>query len=158
VGTRPTSTRIDPSVSTCDRADLRGAGAVRTRSRTFLIPRAALPDRFGLTEAYGVFGSSRSAGAFLSVVRGDLATCGKRDVSTDVGTERRSSRPGVDASQWLLTTTVSPTEKVQFRIGFVRVGRSVAQLRFAPTPGADLPESVFASLLARTADRLRELR
>jgi hypothetical protein len=156
-GTRPTPTQTDPSVSTCDRADLRAAGAVRTRSRTYLVPGAGLPDRFGLAEAYGVFRSSKAAGGFLSSVRTDLATCAKRDASTEVSRERRSTPPRADASQWLLTTKVSSTRTVRFRVGFVRVGRSVAQLRFAPTPGADVSESVFASLLDRAGDRLREL-
>ncbi|HET9829362.1 MAG TPA: hypothetical protein VFQ11_12710 [Nocardioidaceae bacterium] len=157
VGTRPAPTQTDPSVSTCDRADLRAAGAIRTRSRTYLVPGAGLPDRFGLAEAYGVFRSSKAAGGFLSSVRTDLATCAKRDASTEVGRERRSTSARADASQWLLTTKVSSTRKVRFRVGFVRVGRSVAQLRFAPTPGADVSESVFASLLDRAGDRLREL-
>lgn len=90
-------------------------------------------------------------------MRTDLATCAKRDASTEVGRERRSTSARADASQWLLTTKVSSTRKVRFRVGFVRVGRSVAQLRFAPTPGADVSESVFASLLDRAGDRLREL-
>jgi hypothetical protein len=78
-------------------------------------------------------------------------------MTTEVGPERRRATPRADVSQRLLTTTVSASEKVLSRVGFVRAGRSVAQLTFAPTPGADLSEQVFGSLLTRAGDRLREL-
>lgn len=159
VGTRPAPTRSYPSVTACDRADFRGAGAVRTRTRTYLIPQARLPARFGLSQTYGTFRSAKAAKGFLAARRADLAGCDTRDEATEVGAERRTTRssPQVDLSQWLLTTTVSPEQRVLFRIGFVRVGRSVAQLTFAPTPGTDMGEARFGSLLVRAGDRLREL-
>jgi hypothetical protein len=52
---------------------------------------------------------------------------------------------------------VSSSQKVPFRVGYVRAGRSVAELTFTPTPGADLAGGVFGSLLTRAGDRLREL-
>ncbi len=157
VGTRTAraAPSADPSVDRCGDEDFSDASAVRTR--TYLIPQAALPDRFGLTETYGTFGSTTGAARFLSVARGDLAGCERRDVTTDVGPERRSDLRGVDASQWLLQTTVSSREKVPFRVGYVRAGRSVARLTFTPTPGADLSERVFGALLTRAGERLREL-
>lgn len=159
VGTRtaPAGASSDPSVTRCGSADFRGAGALRSRSRTYLVPQSTLPARFGLTETYGTFASTTRAARFLSTMRADLAGCEERDVTTDVGRERRSHTARLDASQWLLTTTVSSSEKVPLRVGYVRAGRSVAQLTFTPTPGADLSEDVFGSLLARAGDRLREL-
>ena len=59
VGTEPARRRRNPSATTCDRADFAKAGATRTRTRTFLIPEAPLPARFGLSETYGRF---RTAG------------------------------------------------------------------------------------------------
>ena len=46
---------------------------------------------------------------------------------------------------------------MRFRLGFVRVGRTVAQLTFAPSERDDMTETSFHSLLVRTGDRLREL-
>ena len=46
---------------------------------------------------------------------------------------------------------------MRFRVGFVRVGRTVAQVTFAPAPADDMSESGFRSLLVRSGDRLREL-
>ena len=157
VGTRPTRPRRNPSATTCDRADF--AGATRVRARTYLIPRASLPARFGLSETYGVFRTPRAAAAFLAKVRGTVAGCAKRDLATEVGAEQRTARrsPQLDQSHWDLTTKVSAREKVRFHLGFVRVGDKVAQLTFSPTPGDDMPENSFGALLTRAGDRLREL-
>jgi hypothetical protein len=156
VGTRPARPSTSSPVP-CAGTDFRSAGAVRSRTRTYLIPQTALPDRFGLTETYGTFGSGRAAARFLATARDRLVGCAQRDVTTELGAERRRTAPRTELHQWLLTTTVSPSEKVRFRVGLVRVGRSVAQLTFAPTPGADLSDRAFGSLLSRAGDRLREL-
>jgi hypothetical protein len=132
---------------------------VRTRTRTYLIPGSGLPVRFGLSESYGRFRSPKAASRFLSDMRAALAGCERRDLSTEVSAEQRRSRtsPQADLSQWLLTTTVSPDQKVRLRIGLVRVGTYVAQVTLSPTPGADMTSGDFGWLLARAGDRLREL-
>jgi hypothetical protein len=159
VGTRPAPVTTGRASPTCDRAVFRGP-AVRAGTATYLVPRAALPTRFGLTETYGVFRTPRAAAGFLAGVRRSVAGCEDRDPATQVGPERRRSRataPPLDASAWDLATRVSEQETVRFRVGFVRVGRSVAQLSFTPAPGADLAPAAFDALLVRAADRLREL-
>ena len=77
--------RSQPS-QTCDRASFVRAGADETRSRTFVIPQAKLPARFGLTETYGRFDSVRQARKFLGEVRSRLAAL-------------RGPRPGDDGDQ-----------------------------------------------------------
>ena len=61
------------------------------------------------------------------------------------------------SAEWDLATQVSERETVRFRVGFVRLGRSVAQLTFTPAPGADLTPTGFDALLVRAGDRLRQL-
>ena len=159
VGTEPGPPGSNPSATTCDRADFAKAGATRTRTRTYLIPQASLPARFGLSETYGVFRSTAAAGRFLSDVRGMVGRCEKRDLATKVSgthTERRKS-PQLDLSSWDLQTEVNDKQKVRFRLGFVRVGRTVAQLTFAPSPADDMTATSFHALLVRSGDRLREL-
>lgn len=159
VGTEPRSARVNPSATTCDRANFARAGATRTRTRTYLIPETSLPARFGLSETYGVFPSARVAERFLSDLRGMVGRCEKRDLATQVSgarTERRKARP-LDLSSWDLSTKVNNQQKVRFRLGFVRVGRTVAQLTFAPSPADDMTATSFRSLLVRSGDRLREL-
>ena len=159
VGTRPAPARVNPSATTCDRANFVKAGATRTRTRTYLIPEASLPARFGLSETYGVFRSTRAASRFLSDIRGMVGRCEKRDLATKVSgasTERRAS-PQLDLSSWGLQSEVNDKQKVRFRLGFVRVGRTVAQLTFAPSPADDMTSTSFHALLVRSGDRLREL-
>jgi DNA-directed RNA polymerase specialized sigma24 family protein len=159
VGTEPAPARVNPSATTCDRANFAGAGATTTRTRTYLIPEASLPARFGLSETYGVFRSTRAASRFLSDIRGMVGRCEKRDLATQVSgahTERRRS-PALDLSSWDLQTEVNDKQKVRFRLGFVRVGRTVAQLTFAPAPSDDVTATTFRALLVRAGDRLREL-
>jgi len=160
VGTTPTAARANPSATTCDRANFVAGGATRTRTRTYLIPQAKLPTRFGLSETYGVFGSSRAAARFLAGVRTEVAGCEKRDLSTTVSNAHTEEhrRPALDLSSWDLATDVSQHRKVGFRLGFVRVGDTVAEVTFAPTRSNDMTAAAFHMLLVRTADRLRELR
>jgi hypothetical protein len=157
VGTTPTAARTNPSATTCDRADFARSGAVRTRTRTYLIPGARVPDRFGLSETYGVFRSPTAASRFLSGVRASVAGCQKRDLATRVGSEHRQTSAGLDRSSWQLRTEVTDSTTVRFRVGFVRVGRTVAQLTFAPSSRDDISDPRFESLLVRAGDRLREL-
>ena len=157
VGTDPAPARVNPSATTCDRANFAEAGAARTRTRTYLIPQARLPARFGLSETYGVFRSTKAAARFLSDVRGTVGRCEKRDLATKVSAEHREHTSVRDMSTWDLRTEVSKDRVVTFRLGFVRVGRTVAQLTFAPSPSDDMTGSGFHALVVRAGDRLREL-
>ena len=135
----------------------KSAGLVRTR--TYLIPEASLPTRFGLSETYGRFRTPAAAGRFLTDVRRSVARCEDRDLATQVSGERRETvkSPQLDLSSWDLQTEISDKQKVRFRLGFVRVGNTVAQLTFAPAPSDDMTATGFHSLLVRSGDRLREL-
>jgi hypothetical protein len=149
--------RPNPSATTCDRA--RFSGVDRSRAWTYLIPGANLPTRFGLSETYGVFPDARRAQRFLEQVRASVARCEDRDLATTVtdsagGTVARS---GARWSTWHLETEVSERRAVRFRVGFVRMGRAVAQLTFVSAPRDDIRGSDFRALTVRAGDRLREL-
>ena len=159
VGTNPANTRANPSATTCDRANFTKQGSTRTRTRTYLIPQARLPARFGLSETYGMFPSTTRARKFMSVVRDKVAGCEDRDLATqvyDASSRKPTDRP-LQLSSWNLETEISEKETVRFRVGFVRVGRMVAQLTFAPSQAHDISQRAFDSLLVRAGDRLREL-
>ena len=157
VGTKPVRTTRNPAATTCDRASFAHTGAAQRRSRTFLVPQADVPARFGLTETYGRFRTPRAAARFLADVRGHVAGCEKRDLATSVDSAARHRTGRTDRSTWTLTTEVSKTEKVRFRVGFVQVGRRVAQLTFAPTSSDDMTDRSFDALLVRAGERLRQL-
>lgn len=155
VGTRTVRFRGDRPTTSCERAEFFASGAVRARTRTYLIPTASLPAVFGLTTTYATFRAAKGAVRFLARVRASVAGCEKRDLATQVGAERRPR--GADASAWDLTTEVSPDRELRFRLGFVRVGRHVAQLTFTSSGTDDMSRAAFDALLLRAGDRLREL-
>ncbi len=152
--------RQNPSATTCDRADFAKAGATRTRTRTYLIPEASLPARFGLSETYGRFRTPAAASRFLADVRRSVARCEDRDLATQVSGERREHAP-VAAARPVQLGPRAPRSATSRRCasgsGFVRVGDTVAQLTFAPAPSDDMTATGFHSLLVRSGDRLREL-
>ncbi|MGZ4493379.1 MAG: hypothetical protein ACXVWU_01640 [Nocardioides sp.] len=157
VATQPVPVRKNPSATTCDRADFGRGGASSTVARTYLIPQASLPARFGLSETYGEFRSTATAARFLAGVRRSVAGCEHRDLATKVVSSTSDRTRSGDMSVYTLETEISSSEKVRFRVGFVRVGTRVAQLTFAPSPHDDMSDQHFHDLVARAGDRLLEL-
>ena len=156
-GTSPAPGRPNPAATTCDRAAFGPAGAQRTRTRTFLVPGARLPDRFGLTETYGSFRRPRAAVSFLRTVRERVAGCEDRDLATEVLAPDDIRRRDMEGTAWRLRTELSEERDVVFDVGFVRRGRHVAQVTFVPAGRADLRAGDFRGLLVRAGQRLGEL-
>jgi len=154
VGTTPRVPRDNPAATTCDQADFTRAGAVRARTRTFLVPEADLPTRFGLSETYGLFGSVDAARAFMATMQHRVDRCQSRHLATTV-------HPGLHAgdrvSSWRLDTAVTARRTVTFRLGFVRSGAAVAEVTFSPVGEDDISAARFRDLVARAGQRLREL-
>jgi hypothetical protein len=157
VGTEAEPTRGNPASTSCDRARFRRAGAERTRTRTFLVPEARLPDRFGLTETYGTFPSRREAARFMRTIRDRFATCEDRDLATEVLASGSLRTDGMDGSIWRLRTELSESREVYYDVGFVRRGNTVAQLTFVPAERAELPTGAFRALVVRAGQRLAQL-
>jgi DNA-directed RNA polymerase specialized sigma24 family protein len=158
VGTKVPS-RPNPSVTTCDRAAFRPAGARRAKAWTYVIPEAKVPARFGLSETVGEFGSKRRAERFMSDVRSRFARCEDRDLATDVifADRGRVPRSRTFWSTWTFVTEVNERMSVRFRVGFVRKGDKVAQLTFVSSPRDDIRPVHFRDLVVRAGDRLGEL-
>jgi hypothetical protein len=156
-GTQPAIPHSNPGATTCDDASFASSGAGQRRSRTYLVPQAHLPARFGLTETYGRFGSKKAASHFLADVRSHVADCEKRDLAAKVAASRTWHAKGADLSRWDLTLAVSDHDNVRMRVAFVRVGDRVAQLTFVPTDHGDIAPAAFDALVVRAGQRLREL-
>jgi DNA-directed RNA polymerase specialized sigma24 family protein len=157
VGTAPAPAGKNPAATSCDRADFRKAGASGSRTRTFLVPEAKLPDRFGLTETYGTFKSAKSASKFMRTIRGRFAKCEDRDLATEIVAAGAADAGRLDGSTWRLHTELSASRLVVYDVGFVRRGASVAQLTLVPAGKADLSTPAFRALLLRAGQRLAEL-
>ena len=149
----------NPSRTTCDQAEFIRSGAVDSRARVYLIPQANVPDRFGLSETYGAFKKGKQAVRFLEGVRARVAKCEDRDLATTVTDAGRGKveRSGAVWSTWNLRTEVSERKVIHFRVGFVRVGRHVADLLFVSAPDDDMTTAHFRELVVRAGDRLLEL-
>jgi DNA-directed RNA polymerase specialized sigma24 family protein len=157
VGTNPAPAAQNPARTSCDRAEFRQSGAVRARTRTFLVPEANLPDHFGLTETYGAFRTEKAAKRFMDTVRKRFAGCEDRDLATSVMAPSLLREGRLDGSTWRLRTELSENRDVRFDVGFVRRGNAVAQLLFVPTERADLRPGAFRRLVIRAGQRLEEL-
>lgn len=159
VGTRPGPARPNLAATTCDRADFVRSGARGARQRTFLIPQAQLPRRFGITETYGSFGSSRRASAFVTTIARAMATCEHRDLGATVSRHAMQVHgPGGSSYElWRLDSEIAPHQSVGFWMGVARVGGYVAQVNLTPAGPLDVDPATFESLVGRARDRLFEL-
>ncbi|HET9500425.1 MAG TPA: hypothetical protein VFO98_09205 [Marmoricola sp.] len=160
VGTDPAPTRGAIAATTCDRTDFTRAGALKTRSRTFLIPRSKLPARFGMTETVGEFASVAKARAFLHGIEREMSTCSRTSLASKVTVSHVVPRAwrGSEYALWRLENQVNNQEHtVGFWMGAARVGRHVMQVTFTPAPQADVDEQSFRALVTRARDRLYEL-
>lgn len=157
VGTSPATATKNLAATSCDHADFRKEGAVRNRTRTFLVPEARLPDRFGLTETYGTFKSPKAAAVFLRGIRKRFARCEDRDLATKVVSAHSIREGRLDGSTWRLNTELSQHTVVVFEVGFVRRGATVAQVTLVPAGEADLAPGAFGDLVVRAGQRLGEL-
>jgi hypothetical protein len=159
-GTTPRPARDNPAATTCDDADFIEAGATLARTRTFLIPGAHLPSRFGLSETYGVFGSAATARRFMALMTRRVDRCEVRNLATTVHPGPAAARHAASVAglrTWRLDTAVTARRTVSFRLGFVRVGNAVAEVTFSPAGGNDIPAGPFRDLLLRAGERLRGL-
>ena len=160
-GSGPKPIRALPNVAatTCDKAGFARAGAPGAATRTFLIPQAKLPDRFGITETYGRFTSPRKAHALVDYVSKQMASCEKRDLGASVSSEVVEAKGfrGSEYALWRLDSEINDSTSVGFWMGVVRVGRLVAQVNFTPAGDNDIDVATFQALITRARDRLFEL-
>ncbi len=158
MGTRAGPAGKNPAATTCDRADFVAAGSRRSLSRTFLIPGAQTPDRFGLSETWGRFTSTRQAKAFARQVRNRMDACEDKDLGAKI--TNRSGRVGPRGSvwtMWRLESEINDNQKIAYWMGIVRSGPHVAQVGFVPGDRFDVSPGTFRALVIRARDRLFEL-
>ena len=86
-----------------------------------------------------------------------MSNCEDRDLATSVVSSNTYQKNGADRSVYALRTEISDKESIRFRVGFVRIGRTVAQLTFVSAPKYDVTPDRFEALTVRAGDRLREL-
>lgn len=160
VGTDPVPAVPNLAATTCDHTSFAKAGALHPLSRTFLIPGARLPQRFGITETSGRLPTRSAAQAFVKKVADKMATCEKRHMGSRVDHHVTVLDGWHDSSYllWHLTTQINDKKAtVDYWMGIVRVGRYAAQVNFAPAAGNDIDRATFRDLVVRARDRLFEV-
>jgi hypothetical protein len=158
VGTRPVPARPNIAATTCDKADFTRAGSARAATRTFLIPEATLPSRFGIAETVGAFPSENKARGLVRSISAAMAGCEKKDLGAKLSSHVLQPRGyrGSEYAMWRLDSEINDKTSVGFWMGVARVGRYVAQVNFTPTGANDVDEDTFQALVTRARDRLFE--
>jgi hypothetical protein len=159
-GTDPVAATVNVASTTCDKADFAKSGARSPVTRTYLIPEARLPKRFGLTETLGEFATERAASRFVERIVTRMKSCEDKELGSKVSHAVVQVKPSAEASyaMWRLENQINKKEvEVPFWMGVVQLGRYVAQVNLTPVGKFDVDKKTFQSLVVRARDRLHEV-
>lgn len=159
-GTDPVPATGNLAATMCDQTDFTKAGATKPTTRTYLIPEANLPDRFGLTETLGQMATPQAASALVAKIAARMKSCPHRELGSSVNhTVLRLKGPaGASYALWRLEVEVNQKQQlVPFWMGVAQVGRYVAQVTMTPVGKYDVDQKTFEALLVRARDRLHEV-
>lgn len=151
VGTEPRQARTNAAATGCDQTDF--STTSNNVTRTFLVPGAGLPAQFGLTETVGSLPEKKAA-AFVGRIRTALATCADKQFGTEVTPVRKLEEKGRDLFVWHVSTEISDDKTVDYLMGVVRDGTSIAQVGFVPAPKVGFAPGAFVAIVERALDRL----
>jgi hypothetical protein len=153
VGTPPLQARTNPAATGCDRTDFAQRSVSHAMTRTFVIPRAGLPQSFGLTETVGTL-SKKRAKTFVQTVRDRMASCERRDLGAEVEQLETFRDGSTELAVWRVTSEVTDDQTVTYLMGIARVGTAIGQVGFVPAPGVFMEQAEFTALVRRATDRL----
>lgn len=156
VGTSPAKATGTEAASPCDATTFSGDAISNNRTRTFVIPDANLPDRFGLSQNVGTLPLGR-AKQFVAGVRDEIDKCEDDNLGADVTPLPGRTDGPIEIAAWRIDVEVSDDETVSFVMGVVRNGTAVSQISFVPGDQATIADSAFPALLDRAAERLTAL-
>jgi DNA-directed RNA polymerase specialized sigma24 family protein len=159
-GTDPVPATANLAATTCDKTDFAKAGATRPVTRTYLIPEANLPKRFGLTETLGEFANPQAAAGVAAKIAAKMKSCPDRELGSSVShaADRLDGPGGASYAMWRLEVQVNQEQElVPFWMGVAQVGRYVAQVTMTPVGKYDVDQKTFEALLVRARDRLHEV-
>ncbi len=156
-GTQPVRAQTNPAATLCDQAEFTGSDFVRARARTFVMPRADVAQRFGISQTLGELRNGVQAQAFLDQVAADVDGCEDRELSASVESLRVIDDGPVQGRVWELSFEIGDGTAVAYRLGIVKSGSRVAQVSFSGTDRADVDAGAFADLVERAGERLGEL-
>lgn len=160
LGTDAKASTTNPAATTCDNADFTAAGATKALARTFVIPGAQVPTRFGVSETLGEFSNLTQAKGLVAQVVPRMDGCQDSDPGAHITVSAQDKDPSRDTAYhlWRLESEISDKKQIVYWMGIARVGSNVAQVSFVPgEDGQDLDQAEFTALVVRARDRLFEL-
>lgn len=153
VGTEPRQARTNAAATHCDQTDFSAKPITNNVTRTFLVPGAKLPAQFGLTETVGSLPKKKAA-AFVDRVRSRLASCSTKQMGTDVTAVKKIATKDRDLSVWHVSVEINDHQTVDYLMGVVRDGTSVAQIGFVPAGKVGFSPGAFVGIVERALARL----
>ena len=87
-------------------------------------------------------------------MRDKLARCADKRMGTEVTPVRQLDQKQRDLAVWHVTTEISDDASVDYLMGVVRDGTSVAQVGFVPAPQVTFAQGDFSWVVERALDRL----
>ncbi len=153
VGTEARKAVTNAAATQCDSAVFASPPMGVALTRTFLFPRADLPDIFGLTETVGTLPEKQGV-AFVADIRRRLGTCEDRNLGTKVSRLVEKTTPHAELSVWRLTVEISDQQTVTYLMGITRTGTAVGQIGFVPAAGVTITSDDFIGLVERAQARL----
>ncbi len=154
VATSPSAVQTNPSATGCDQADFAAAKAKDIEARSFVVPSdKTLATIFGMTETRGRFQSVDDASAFMRQVGLNVRRCHDRQLSLDVKSGETFPVEQGFGRSWTITLAASKSRDLTFRMGMFRVGTTVGQVTFTPTPRYDLTPDEYNDVVERAALR-----
>jgi RNA polymerase sigma-70 factor (ECF subfamily) len=154
VATSPSAVKTNPASTGCDQADFVAAKAKEIEARSFVVPSdKTLATIFGMTETRGRFDTMEDATAFLQKVANNVRRCHDRQLSLDVKSGATFPVEQGYGRSWTITLAASKSRDLTFRMGMFRVGTTVGQVTFTPTPRYDLTPEEYNDVVRRAALR-----
>jgi hypothetical protein len=147
----------NPSATACDDANFRAEGATRVTSRSYVVPGSKeLPPVFGMTETLGSFASLSSARAFMKTVYRNVGKCQDRKPNLAVRREDKVHIGRANGRAWQIVSAASETRSFTYRVCLIRVGDTVAEVTFTPSPPYDVARAAYIRLAERAGQRLAQ--
>ena len=158
VATTPKKVTKNPSLTDCDQANFRGAGADDVQARAYVIPSAPqVGPLFGMSETMGTFASDDAARQFVTQVTRFVGRCEDRQLNATVQQDDDLHLGSANGHVWQFDVAASETNILTFRVCLMRVGSTVAQVTFTPSDTFDVDHADYIDLAQLAAARLQQL-
>jgi DNA-directed RNA polymerase specialized sigma24 family protein len=155
--TEPHQARVNLATVACEGANFAKPPVSGGRTRSYLILKAGLATRFGITETVGTLPDAAEAAAFVDGVRKRMAKCEDNFAASKVTGLVDRTGAGTQLAAWQITTEVSDEGAVDMLMAIVRRGPQVAQIGFVTARNASYDRSTFLALAERATERLAYL-